>query len=63
MSTTDTSNLIATRGTYGWSVSDVAGGTWYPDADAEREIEASADPATTAERIAAEEPMRGEWRC
>jgi hypothetical protein len=45
-----------------WTVIDPQGGCWWPDEDAAAEIDASADPAATAIRIAMEAPMRGEWR-
>lgn len=44
-----------------WTVSDEAGGRWWPDAAARLEIAASDDPAATAIAICASEPTRGRW--
>ena len=44
-------------------VSDPEGGIWLPSDEAIEEIEASADPESTALRICRERPMRGTWRC
>jgi hypothetical protein len=46
---------------YGWSVTDMCGGRWWPDDEATAEIEASGDPAATVLRICTTQPMRGEW--
>ena len=45
----------------GWTVRDADGGTWFPNDDADAEIEASDDPAATAVTICRDEPMRGTW--
>lgn len=53
--------LRAAENVYGWHVIDLAGGVWWPDDDADEEINASDDPARTARRICDEQPMRGKW--
>lgn len=44
-----------------WTVCDLAGGQWWPSAEADADIEAAADPAARAVEICEREPMRGEW--
>lgn len=44
-----------------WTVVDPDGGIWWPSDEAAEEIAASADPESTAIRIATDEPMRGTW--
>ena len=56
-----TTTLVAERRDETWTVTDEAGGVWWPDADAEREIDAAADPAAAAVEIADAEPSRGRW--
>jgi hypothetical protein len=56
-----TTTLRAERRHETWTVTDEAGGVWWPDADAEREIDAAADPAARAVEIADGAPMRGRW--
>jgi len=56
-----TTTLRAERRHETWTVTDEAGGVWWPDADAEREIGEAADPGTRAVEIADREPMRGRW--
>jgi hypothetical protein len=56
-----TTTLVAERRDEAWTVADPAGGIWWPDADAEREIDAAADPAAAAVSIADENPSRGRW--
>lgn len=53
--------LQAERVTGGWCVHDPCGGTWWPDEATQDHIQAAADPAAEAVRIASAEPMRGEW--
>lgn len=55
------SNLTADETSDGWRVVDADGGVWWPGAEAAEEIEASADPAATAARIADQQPTRGRW--
>lgn len=59
--TTTTTTLTAEQLTYGWTVLDPEGGRWWPSEEAAAEIEAAADPAAEAVRIATQEPMRGTW--
>ena len=56
-----TTTLRAERRHETWTVTDPAGGVWWPDADAEREIDAAADPGTRAVEIADRAPTRGRW--
>ncbi len=56
-----TTTLVAERRPETWTVTDEAGGVWWPDADAEREIDAAADPGTRAVAICDEDPSRGRW--
>ena len=44
-----------------WTVTDRAGGRWWPDDEAGKEIATSNNPEGTALRICIEQPMRGEW--
>ena len=44
------------------TVVDSEGGRWWPNEDAEAEIEAADDPEATAIRICESQPMRGVWR-
>lgn len=53
-------DLIAYRCVWGWQVRDDFS-CWRPDAEAEKEIEESEDPESTAIRICDETPMRGWW--
>ena len=46
----------------GWSVTDTAGGTWWPNQEASEVIKSAADPAATAMMVCEHQPMRGEWR-
>lgn len=60
--TTNETNLTAIENVHGWSVEDAEGGRWWPDEEAQAEIEAADDPAARAVEICLEDPMRGEWR-
>jgi hypothetical protein len=42
-------------------VCDTEGGTWWPDEDAESEINAAANPEAKAIEICDQEPDRGTW--
>lgn len=52
--------LTAVHSRDGWRVEDERD-RWWPGESAAAEISASLDPATTARRICATEPHRGEW--
>lgn len=54
--------LEARRTTYGWCVIDPQGGVWWPNHEAAREIDESADPDEAAITICQNTPMRGTWR-
>jgi hypothetical protein len=51
----------ADNNTYSAIVIDTDGGIWWPNADAESEIDASDDPEAKAIEICTTTPMRGEW--
>ncbi len=46
----------------GWVVVDASNQRWWPDADAQEEIEKASDPAVAVVVMAALDPSRGEWR-
>lgn len=53
--------LYAEQNIYGWSVIDPEGGRWWPHEEAQSEITASEDPATTAIEVCMTQVMRGDW--
>jgi len=59
---TDADSLFADYLDGCWSVVDMEGGRWWPDADTAAEIAMADDPAAAAVRICTETPMRGQWR-
>jgi len=44
-----------------WTVTDTAGGVWWPSDDTAREIEEADDPEAAAVEICRTTPMRGVW--
>ena len=46
----------------GWVVRDTSGQRWWPDYDAQAEIQASDDPGRAALDMCASDPDRGTWQ-
>jgi hypothetical protein len=53
--------LSAENNIHGWYVDDSDGGRWWPDDEAQEEIQRNDDPAARAVALCRDEPMRGEW--
>ena len=45
-----------------WTVRALDGGRWWPDEQAEAEIDAASEPEAEALRICSQTPMRGVWK-
>lgn len=43
------------------AVEDANGGVWWPNDDAQAEIQAAGDPLAAAVKMCDESPMRGNW--
>jgi len=53
--------LTARKCSAGWAVEDFSGAIWWPNPQAESEIEHSEDPHAVALELCENDPMCGEW--
>ena len=54
--------LIPRHNADGWHVVDTDGGVWWPNDDAQTELERADDSAALVVAMCESAPMRGEWR-